>query len=280
VKQEDFILVILPFLFSGIIIFGHFIYLSHQNPQAHSRPLITRNRIEHLKSSELIPIAAPQFPNQLVGAMHNLPTNKKNLRDLLALLKSQNVNTLLLTLGITLDDQGTIIIAKDLYTSEETLIRWAKKTVSDAHQNGFQSYLAFMFTEEQDIEDLDRFKAQFFSLIKKWSSFSEEYHIPMFNPGITIGHSTFDSLGDEGLMQLITQTEKTTRKYYTGRIGIGICCRPSELIPRGYNQILLTSSSADISQEFKQQSLLASNKGNVEHVFLLDLESQRLSTLK
>lgn len=279
-KRNDIILILLPFVLSGVIIFGHFYYLNQQNPQAHSRPLITRNRVESIDAQGLVPIPPPDFPKELVGVVQEIPTNRKQLSELLSLAESQGANTLLFTLGMTIDNSGDLIIPKAIESSEEMLVRWTKKSASQAHERGFHTYLIFLFIEEPTIEDIEKFQVQFEGYIKRWASMAEEYHIALFDPGIVLGHYTFNSLESDELTRLLTNVERTTRKYYTGRIGIGMCCKTTNIVPRGYNQILLISRSGQINDVIIQNAQVLSKKGKVEHIFQVNLQSQRLNTLK
>lgn len=279
-KRDDILLITIPFLLSAVIIFGHYFILSKQNPQVHSKPLITREYVEMIDTTNLKAVSPPQLPKQIIGVVHELPANNKQLKELFNLATQEQVNALILTLGLTIDAENNLIIPKAIESSEEMLLRWTKKTISEAHQLGLHTYLVFLFIEEPVINDLDSFKNQYAALIKRWASLAEEYHISFFNPGITIGHGTFRSLVKKDMQQLLTLIEQTIRKFYTGRIGIGLCCQTIDVSPRGYNQILVISSQGTISEEIKKQVLNVAAQSSVEHVFFLDLDRQRLTTLK
>lgn len=280
-KQQNFILITLPFVLSAILIFGHYRFLASQNPQAHSKPLITTVRIQSLNDSELAPIApdAP-FPQAVVGAMHQIPTSRSQLKSLLDLMISQKANTLLLRVGMIITPDGNLILPQGSESSEETLLRWAKKTISDAHKAGLHTYVALMFVEQPLITDTTRFSAQLKQLIERWASMAQEYHVTFFDPGITLGHLSYHSLPQENLQIFITEIERKTREIYSGRIGIGVCCRPSKIISRGYNQMLLISNVDKLPDAMIKKAFLDSVNYGVEHIFLLELDTQRLSTLK
>lgn len=280
-KRQELFLIITPFFLSVVIIFGHYLFLVSQNPQAHSKPLITTKLVQSLKESELEPVP-PQapFPDSVVGVMHEIPTSRKQLQELLTLMRSQGANTLLLRVGMTLSPDGNIILPQAAETSEETILRWTKKTVSDAHKAELHTYVALMFVEEPLITDPGKFSNQLKQLIERWANMAQEYHVSFFQPGITLGHPSYLSLSHDKLAIFITEIEHATRELYTGRIGIGICCQPPSLATRGYNQLLLISNSGEPSTAIVNKARQDARRYNVEHIFLLELDTQRLSTIK
>jgi hypothetical protein len=279
-KREDILLISLPFLLSAIIVFGHYKFLVSQNPQAHSKPLITTKLIQSLSESELEPVS-PQasFPNIVVGAMHEIPTSRSQLEQLLNLIESQKANTLLLRVGMKISSDGVLILPQAAESSEETLLSWTKKTVSEAHKVGLHSYVALMFIEEPLIADPSYFSTQLKQLIERWASLAQEYHVTFFDPGITLGHLSYHNLPQDNLQIFVTEIEHKTREIYTGRIGIGVCCRPSNISSRGYNQLLLISNSGNPSQTTVSKALLDAKRFGIEHIYLLELDTRRLSTI-
>lgn len=280
-KREDLFLIVLPFFLTAVIISGHYRILISQNPQAHSRPLITTRVVQKLKDSELSPVppAAP-FPEPVAGAMHVIPTSRKQLSELLALTKSQKANTLLLRVGMKLSPDGNIILTEAAESSEETLLRWAKKAISDAHTAGIHTYIALMFVEEPQILNPDSFAAQIGSVIERWSSMAQEYHVSFFDPGIILGHPSYLTVPPQRLQQLVIEIERKTREAYSGRIGIGLCCKPTQISTRGYNQLLLISKSGSPSKAMLQKARQDARQDEIDHIFLLELDTQRLSSIK
>lgn len=279
-NRDNLLLIGLPFLITALIIFGHYRFLAGQNPQAHSRPLITTARIESLKDSELQPASpASPFPKTVVGAMHEIPTSKKQLQELLTLLASQQANTLFLRVGMTVTEDGNIVLTQAAESSEETLLRWTKKTVSDAHRAGFHTYVAIMFVENPIIKDPARFSTQLKEVITRWANMAQEFQIAFFNPGVVLGQTSFMSLPQDRLQVFVTEIERHTRELYTGRLGIGYCCSTTPVVPRGYNQILIISTAGSATDELSAKAGLDARNYNIEHIFLLELDTQRLTTL-
>lgn len=279
-KREDLILVIAPFLISGLIIFGHYQFLINQNPDAHSRPLITRNRVQQISSEDLRPISPDTpLPKNISGITSEIPTNNNQLQELFTKLKTQDNNTLALIIGITIDANGDLIIPKALESSEEMLIRWTKKTVSEAHQAGYHTYLSFTMVEEPAIKDYEKFIKQLGAYIERWTSFAQEYYVAFFDPGIIIGHPTFEALSKEQRNNLVSFGEQKTRETFTGRIGIGVCCKEVDIDPHGYNHILILSRSETLNQKTKDKFISLAKRSGVERVFVLDIEDQSLLTL-
>ena len=280
-KREELFLIAFPFLLSAAIIFGHHRILTSQNPQAHSRPLIPTRAVQKLKDSELTPVPqAEPFPESVAGAMHEIPTSRKQLSELLALINSQKANTVLLRVGMTLSPNGNIILTQAAESSEETLLRWTKKAVSDAHTAGIHTYIALMFVEEPQISNPDSFAAQLGSVIKRWSSMAQEYHVSFFDPGIILGHPSYLTVPKERLQQLVIEIERKTREAYTGRIGIGLCCKPTQISARGYNQLLIISKLGSPSEAMLQKARQDALRDEIEHIYLLELDTQRLSSIR
>jgi len=186
----------------------------------------------------------------------------------------------MIPIGLKLDQQGNLVFAQALESSEEMLGRWCKKTASDLHSRGLHVYLSLMLIENPQIENWDKFKKDLFSLIEKWGSIAQEYHISFFDPGITLGQSSFQSLAQEDLQSLVIAAERKTREVYTGRIGIGICCQISEVSPRGYNQIVLLSSGGKVDPLLADKAKQDAKANNVEKIFFLDLKGNRLSSIE
>lgn len=279
-NKKDIFLIVTPFFLASLFIFGHYRFLATQNPQAHQRPIITTNRVQTLKDSELIPIP-PQapFPNQLVGVMHEVPTSKKQLTELIELITSQQANTLFIKVGLILTADGNIIIKQAAESSEDTILRWTKKTIRDAHQAGIHTYLSLVFIEEQPISDIVKFADQLSSLVERWAAMAQEYYVTFFDPGLTLGYPVFNKIPPEQLKTLIVKMERKTREIYTGRIGIGYCCGPQTTYARGYNQIVIITRSADQQNELTKQAEFDAKSYQVEHIYLLDLDTQRLTTI-
>lgn len=278
-RKGDLLLIGLPFLLSAAIIWAHYSFLSRANPQAHSRPLITTRLVQTLRPSEIKPLP-PQapFPSPLLGILADIPTSRKELQDLLDRVKSEGANTLVLRVGMTLTADGNLILAQAAETSEETILTWTKKTVADAHAQGLHTYLVLMFVEGPAISDPARFAGQLKSSIERWANSAQEYFVTFFQPGITLGHPTYESLPPDKLQIFVTEIERQTREFYTGRLGIGLCCQGSLVKARGYNQLLVITEGK--SDELIKLAREQARRDGVEHIYLLDPATRRVSTIQ
>jgi len=281
VNRQDVLLIALPFILSAAIIFGHYHLLVTQNPQAHSKSLITATSYQSLKDSELGPIA-PQapFPKSIVGVVSDVPTTKQTLAQLLGDVKAKNANTLVIRIGIYLSPDQNLILTQAEETSEDYLLRWTKKTVSDAHQAGIYTYLMFTPKDDMRITDIGRFASQLQSMLERWGNVMQEYSVAFLDPGIIIGHPSIQQVSPEYQQLLVKTVEQKIRTMYTGRIGLGVCCSPPTISSQGYNQLVLITQSGDIPKNIQQKTLQDARRYNVEHIFELDLSTNLLTQIQ
>ena len=279
-NKDDLIFIILPFFISAVIIFGHYQFLQSQNPQAHSSPTISKTYVQSISAEDLSPISPlTPLPKKIIGIASEIPTNSTQLSNLLNSLKSNQANTLILILGITIDSDGDLIFPKALESSEEMLIRWTKKTASEAHKQDFHTYISLTIIGEPEIKDFNKYSLQLGNFIQRWSTIAQEYFVSFFDPGLIVGHPTYNSIDQEQFKELLVMIERQTRRSFTRSIGINLCCDEENVNPTGYNHILILSRGEGLSAETKTKIIQTANSYNLEHVFLLNVDASQLSTI-
>ena len=280
-NRQEILLTAFPFILSALLIFGHYGLLVTQNPQAHSMPLIPALLIQTLKDSELVPVAplAP-FPKTIVGYVSDVPTTKQQLAKVLGDVKANQANTLVLRIDLSLTKDGNLIVIHAAETSEEYILRWAKKTVRDAHEKGIYTYLIFMPKDGTEIADIGGFADQLQSLLERWAPAAEEHHVAFLDPGIILGHDSLRKVPPEYQQLLVKTIEQKIRAMYTGRIGLGVCCVPPTVSSQGHNQLVLIAQTGDVPKNIELKTLQDAKRYHVEHVFSLDLATNRLTQLK
>ena len=280
-KREDIFFIVVPIVLAGAVIFGHYHFLVSQNPQVHSRPLVTTSFVQSLHDSELTP-AAPttSLPRQVSGEMQDIPTSIGKLTELLNRIRAQGGNVLLLKIGMKLTPDGSIILSQGAESSQELLLRWTKKTVSEAHKQGLHTYVALMFIEQSQVADPGKFSSQLKELIARWGNMAQEYHVSYFLPGIVLGQFNYNSLPQENLQVFVTEIERAARETYTGLLGIGLCCSSSAIAPSGYNQLLIITDIGAPDPVLIMKARADAKRYGIEYIFILDQNSQRLSSIE
>ncbi len=278
VNKDDLLFIFFPFVLAGAIIFGHYRLLFENNPEAHIAPASSQSLVQLIENKDLVPVTiSTPIPQKIISIAQEIPTSDKQLTELMSQAESQGANTILLFVGLAIDLDGNVYMPKADASSEEMLIRWTKKTVSEAHKYGLHTYVALTIVEEPKIQNINTFMKQVSGYIDRWSSMAHEYHVSFFDPGLIVGHPTYRSLSQADQNLLGVFFERKTRETYTGRIGVQVCCGASSLLPGGYNHLLLITRSGNV--EYSQEALDLLKKPGIEYIFLLDLEHQRMTSL-
>jgi hypothetical protein len=279
-KKEDITLLLIPFLMSALIIFGHYRLLVGTNPNAHSRPLIGYSTVQSLDEKDLTPQApTTTLPKEPIGIMSEIPTNSKALTDIKDRLSSNASNILILRVGIKINSLGKLIVTRTEEVEDKTLIRWLKKTASEIQAKGYHIYLLFNLEEDPIIQDFDAFLKDYSEILATWSDVAQQYFISFLDPGLFIGSQSYESLPNEIKEQLKKSSEQIIRKYYTGRIGIEMCCNVVETNTAGYNYLSVLSVNENLDPKYQQQLLSIIKKNKLEYLFYINTKNNTIKTI-
>lgn len=278
--KQDLLFIAFPFLLTAILILIGYQILVSTTPEASITLPETQQTLVEIIEDGNIERITPQAarPSVINGRIVSLPQNQELLDQAIDQTTAAGANTLYLSLAVTLNPDHTLQLTDQDNSSEENLIRWAKTTISAAHQNGLHVILAPTINASQTISDPVVFMQNFTEFLTTWSGLATEYGVTFFSPGVTLGHPLYSQLTDTQRATLLQQTERSIRAKYSGLLGINICCTitpPTNIGSFAYATIIPTPEYNFTDMAPVIDRLTTSD--SVQHVLLYDRNNSRVT---
>lgn len=280
-KRQDLVFILSPFLLTSILIVLGYQILIGNTPEGRLTLPPESTNIEILQDGN-VKVVTPttELPLELSMAIHPIPNNTPQLDQLMTLSTQAGATGIYFTLPVTVNSDNTLELTDADKSSEENIIRWAKRSISLAHQNGLHVTLAVTLNATSTINDYQTFSQSLNTLIPKWASLATEYGVSFFSPGITLGHPLYSELTSVQVSQLLSSTQRSIRQEYNGRIGVGLCCQlETNINPGGYNFITIIPTPEITFDDLQLPATNLAAIQNMLHLFHYDRIGQRVITM-
>jgi len=240
-SKNNLVIITIPFVLTGLLIIVGYQLLTAGTPEAKVTIPQQSSQIEIL-TEDITDIIQPTnpTPKQIIAKIQTVPDNRAQLAEAINTALNTSANTIYLSLPVNVGADSSLVLANVDASSEENISRWVKKTANTAHQNGLHVILALTLNASTVINSPDSFAQNYQSFVVKWAKLATEFGISFLNSGITVGHPVYSNLSALQFNQLLKASEHSLRQYYTGKIGVGICCNlNSQATPSGFNFVVI-----------------------------------------
>lgn len=231
-KKQDLIFIAFPFVLTFVFLYLGYQLLMNQNTEASIEMPQDQKNVEILSDGD-IEVVRPQVgaPERIEGPIITLPQNKAQLANVLKTAIDTSATVIYFSVPYTLKDDGTLELTGVHNSSKENILRWAKKSVSDAHKNNLQVVLALTLNATTTISDPVAFSQKYSEEIETWAVLASEYSVGYFSTGITSGHPVYSKLTPTQMAQLSRTVFLAVREKFTGIVGLGLCCSAEPVRP-------------------------------------------------
>lgn len=217
--------VILPFVLTGLFIVVGYQILIQNTPEARINPLPDQETVELLEENDVVTITPQnERPVDLAGPIVTLPQTEAELEVALDQAQQTQASVIFLSVPVRLEADNSFVLEKVELSNEENLKRWAKLTISAAHQRGLHVILAMSLNASMTVKDPATFAVSYSSFVSEWASLANEYAVSFFIPGVTVGHPLYSEIDTENIDKILGTIQRKVREVYFGKFGLGLCC--------------------------------------------------------
>lgn len=272
-KQPEIWLFSLPiFLTIFFTVLGYQILVSHTPEASIFQAGPGGDIVQYLNDSDVEPSNQPAMPDRLNGPIVAVPRNETQLVSILDLAERQDATLVYLTVTLDMDPNYRITLAGTTDNSPKNIHLWTKRTISQLHQNGYQTVLAFTLNAQAPVSDPAEFANSYDQFLKDWMLTTRNYQVAFVMPGITLGHPIYQNVSGEDMERIFATIRNRSGGQSDASFLAGYCCtaRFDDLNLTGYQGLVLIPTPEFPFLELEPQAATISQENQFDWQFYYD----------